>query len=913
MKGNMDYLLGQALSLIFYIMTLVIYYRARKEYVGGKIAAAIKLIIIFLAILFLADFADYFFIMLLPIDRDTVLIIKILLKLSAICVLFFGGLRFFVSRGDAPAATREPSAAVPSIKQIASPRGTEGKGLASKAEAFGAGDDRKPTLGRYEILEQIGRGAMGIVYKGRDPKLNRLTAIKTIRFIDEFDDDQAEIIKEHFYHEAEVVAKLSHPNIVTIFDVGEDLDLSYLAMEYLEGQSLEKFTKPGHLLALGDCLDIVIQVCDALAYAHDHDIIHRDIKPENIMLLKDGTVKVTDFGIARVATSTKTRTGVIKGTPYYMSPEQTKGMKLTGPSDIFSLGVVFYQLLTGHLPFTGENMAAIMYQTTAADPEPPTTYNPEIDPAIVAILDRALTKQLDARYQFAQQMGDHLRRFRRNLPGTMPGEQDWAASPSGIAVPSQESIKGLPDVPSHKLQAAPETQSGIPTEKGIELDGVRLEMDVTATQETPPPETGTDLTTDSDAQSLNHAFGGTTDRQDEAREITFPETKQTYPPTFDWDYEAEGEAVQAADEDPAFTESVIERVGTRFKVTDNLFSRITSLVIIGSFAAIALSVVYFLFWQPSASDDVVIRERNQVPSASQMPTEQELQAKLEEQQRQIQAIQAQREREKQAEQERLAQEAVAQQAEQERLARIEQEKQAERERLAQIEQARREEQLRLERIEQAKQAEQERLARSQREQLSQQQQTELETIAQFVTRGRDAWQRQDYREARKHYEAALQKVTASPFKTERRFLDYKKEIEAALKNDDIVYGAKGHIKYHNKWMSPQEYETTLFQEGYVKYQGQLIHHTGLRKTIERVTETDVNAYLTLRYQGQRVHTKNINFRSVVLNRSNNQSSDYTVYYDWEVWTFKDLGKGRCALNITYDVAKDNWRMVKGCE
>jgi len=913
MTGSMDYLLGQVLSLIFYIMTLVIYYRARKEYVGGKIAAAMKLIIIFLAILFLADFVDYFFIMLLPMDRDTVLIIKILLKLAAICVLFFGGLRFFVSRRETQAPSRETSTTLPAVKELKPQRGSERKGPAEKAAPFDASDDRKPTLGRYEILEQIGRGAMGIVYKGRDPKLNRLTAIKTIRFIDEFDDDQAEIIKEHFYHEAEVVAKLSHPNIVTVFDVGEDLDLSYLAMEYLEGQSLEKFTKSGRLLALGECLDIVIQVCDALAYAHEHDIIHRDIKPENIMLLKDGTVKVTDFGIARVATSTRTRTGVIKGTPYYMSPEQTKGIKLTGPSDIFSLGVVFYQLLTGHLPFTGENMAAIMYQTTAADPPPPTTYNPEIDPAIVAILDQALTKQLEARYQSAQEMGDQLRQFRRKLPGAMPSEPDWAASPSGIAVASQNDIEDLSVAQSHKLQVVPETASGIATEKGIELDGVRLEMDATATPETPAPEIGTDLTTESDAQTLDHAFGAAPDRQDESPAITFPDTKQTYPPTFDWDYEAKGDAGETVETDPAFSESVIERVGTRFKITDNLFARITSLVIIGSFAAIALSVVYYLFWHPSASVDPVAIERDQVPSASQLTTDQELQAKLEEQKRQIQAIQAQREREKQAEQERLAQEAEAQQAEQERLAGIEQENQAERERLTQIEQAKREEQRRLEQIEQAKQAEQERQARAQREQLSQQQQTELETIAQFVTNGRNAWQRQDYREARQHYEAALQKVTASRFKAERRFLDYKNEIKTALKNDDIIYGAKGYIKYHNKWMSPQEYETTLFQEGYVKYQGRLIHHTGLRKTIERVTEPDVSAYLTLRYQGQRVHTKNINFRSAVLNRSDNQSSDYTVYYDWEVWTFKDLGKGRCALSITYYADKDNWRIVKGCE
>ncbi len=266
-----------------------------------------------------------------------------------------------------------------------------------------------PKLGRYEILEQIGRGAMGIVYKGKDPILNRLTAIKTIRFSDEFDEDNVDVVKTHFYREAEVVAKLSHPNIVTIFDVGEDLDLSFLAMEYLQGENLEKYTSKENLFPVKKCLKVIAQVCDALEYAHTHNIIHRDIKPENIMLLGDGSVKVTDFGIARITTSTKTRTGIIKGTPYYMSPEQTKGLKLSGRSDIFSLGVVFYQLLTGRLPFDGENMAAIMYQITSVDPTPPTEYKKGLNKPILTVLNKALVKDHDKRYEHARDMGKHIR------------------------------------------------------------------------------------------------------------------------------------------------------------------------------------------------------------------------------------------------------------------------------------------------------------------------------------------------------------------------------------------------------------------------------------------------------------------------------------------------------------------------
>jgi serine/threonine-protein kinase len=256
---------------------------------------------------------------------------------------------------------------------------------------------------------------MGIVYKGRDPKLNRVTAIKTIRFTDDFDEEQAAKIREQFYREAEVVAKLSHPNIVTIYDVGEDLDLSYLAMEYLEGESLETFARKDNLLSIRKGIDVTAQVCDALAYAHAHGIVHRDIKPANIMILGNGLVKVTDFGIARATASSKTRTGVIKGTPYYMSPEQISGMKVDGRSDIFSLGIVFYQLLTGELPFGGENLAAIMYQITTVEPEPPTKHNPKIYKAAVAILNRALEKSLEARYQNAKQMGDHLRLLAQKL------------------------------------------------------------------------------------------------------------------------------------------------------------------------------------------------------------------------------------------------------------------------------------------------------------------------------------------------------------------------------------------------------------------------------------------------------------------------------------------------------------------
>jgi len=434
MVGNERPWIAQAFILVLYVITLVIYNRAKKEYVGGKIGAAINLIMVFVAFLFLSDYVDYFVSSLLPLGDQAKFSVKILFRLIAICVLAFGGLRFFVSKpaesglaqpAPMPRMEEVETAAVADLDAVvqagmaevgATPPAAEAPDLApEETVVVQEVSQSKPSLGRYEILEELGRGAMGIVYKGRDPKLNRVTAIKTIRFTDDFDEEQAAKIREQFYREAEVVAKLSHPNIVTIFDVGEDLDLSYLAMEYLEGESLEGFARKDNLMPIRKGIDVAAQVCDALAYAHGHGIVHRDIKPANIMILKNGLVKVTDFGIARATASSKTRTGVIKGTPYYMSPEQISGMKVDGRSDIFSLGIVFYQLLTGELPFGGENLAAIMYQITTVDPEPPTKHNPKIYKAAVAILNRALEKSLESRYQDAKQMGDHLRLLAQKL------------------------------------------------------------------------------------------------------------------------------------------------------------------------------------------------------------------------------------------------------------------------------------------------------------------------------------------------------------------------------------------------------------------------------------------------------------------------------------------------------------------
>ena len=277
------------------------------------------------------------------------------------------------------------------------------------------GSEVKPTLGRYEVEKQLGKGAMGVVYLGKDPRINRTTAIKTFRFTDEFEEKEIGELKEKFFREAESAGTLSHPNIVTIYDAGDEQDLAYIAMEYLEGVDLQQHIKKDNLLPMRKVIDYVADIADGLDYAHKRGIVHRDIKPANIMLLKSGVVKITDFGIARITATSQTRTGVVKGTPYYMSPEQFSGEKVDGRSDIFSLGVMMYQLLTGSLPFYADNPAALMNKIMNSPHPDPRKGNPKIVKPLVMILDKALAKEREKRYQTSAQMCTHLRQTGKKI------------------------------------------------------------------------------------------------------------------------------------------------------------------------------------------------------------------------------------------------------------------------------------------------------------------------------------------------------------------------------------------------------------------------------------------------------------------------------------------------------------------
>jgi serine/threonine-protein kinase len=273
-----------------------------------------------------------------------------------------------------------------------------------------AGNVEKPMLGRYEIEKELGKGAMGVVYLGRDPKINRVVAIKTMALSQEFEADELVEVKERFFREAETAGRLNHPNIVTMFDAGEEHDLAYIAMEFLKGKDLVPYSKPDNLMPLPRVMSIVARVADALSYAHENHVVHRDVKPANIMYEPESDqVKVTDFGIARITDSSKTKTGMVLGTPSYMSPEQLAGKKIDGRSDLFSLGVMLFQMACGKLPFEGDSMAQLMFRI-ANEPHPDIRgINPNLPDCVVAIIDKALTKDPDVRYQTGAEFARDVR------------------------------------------------------------------------------------------------------------------------------------------------------------------------------------------------------------------------------------------------------------------------------------------------------------------------------------------------------------------------------------------------------------------------------------------------------------------------------------------------------------------------
>ena len=280
----------------------------------------------------------------------------------------------------------------------------------------------KPMLGRYQVEKELGKGAMGVVYLGKDPKIGRVVAIKTMALAREFEGDELEDARQRFFREAETAGRLQHQHIVTIFDAGEDHELAYIAMEFLKGKDLSDHTRVGQLLPVAQVASIVARVADALDYAHQLNVVHRDIKPANVMYeVQTDTVKVTDFGIARVTDASRTRTGMVLGTPSFMSPEQIAGKKVDGRSDLYSLGVMAFQMLAGVLPYRAESMAELMFKI-ANEPAPDLrTLRPDIAPDLAAAVAKALAKSLDERYSRGRDMAEDFRRCASAVPSALAG------------------------------------------------------------------------------------------------------------------------------------------------------------------------------------------------------------------------------------------------------------------------------------------------------------------------------------------------------------------------------------------------------------------------------------------------------------------------------------------------------------
>ena len=347
----------------------------------------------------------------------------------------------------APAAGPAPAAAPVAIV------------LPAPLPAAATGSGVEWPLGRFVVQRELGRGAMGAVYLGVDPQSRRQVAIKTMALTQEFSGDQLADARQRFLREAETAGRLRHPDIVTIVDAGEDRSLAYIAMELLSGYDLTRHTRAGTLLPVPQVLQIAARVADALAYAHKHGVIHRDVKPANVMIDPAiDQVKVTDFGIARVTDASKTRTGAVLGTPSYMSPEQLAGRRLDGRSDLYSLGVMLFQLLTGQLPMRGDSMAALMYAIANTPAPDVRSVRPELPQTLAEVVALALEKRPEVRYADGQQLALDLRTVAAMIEAAEAAPEAYAAS----AAPSPPAAAPAPPGPQARTAARAPSPSPAP-------------------------------------------------------------------------------------------------------------------------------------------------------------------------------------------------------------------------------------------------------------------------------------------------------------------------------------------------------------------------------------------------------------------------------------------------------------------
>lgn len=316
--------------------------------------------------------------------------------------------------------------------------------------------------GRYQIVSELGRGSMGIVYRGFDPIINRTVAIKTM-LTEGLSPQEFQEYKARFQREAQAAGILAHPNIITIYDFGEDAGILYLAMEFLEGKSLEKVVQEQNVLPVETILPIYDQACGALDHAHVHKIVHRDIKPANIMILQNGTVKVTDFGIAKMMSTGMTQAGMILGTPNYMSPEQVKGRQIDGRSDIFSLGVILYELITGEKPFFGQNITTVIYKIVNENPISPRELDSTIHPGLSFVISKALAKSPDERYQTCRELAEDLKNYRNLGESQAPSATVILKAPPAINLEATS----RPEVKEEEVQLPAQQHAAPPPVKEV--------------------------------------------------------------------------------------------------------------------------------------------------------------------------------------------------------------------------------------------------------------------------------------------------------------------------------------------------------------------------------------------------------------------------------------------------------------
>jgi eukaryotic-like serine/threonine-protein kinase len=302
-------------------------------------------------------------------------------------------------------------------------------------------------LGRYRIQAELGRGAMGVVYKAHDPVLDRTVALKTIVLDEEA--EEREDFHSRFFLEAKAAARLNHPALITIYDFGEEDGLAYMAMELLNGRELSVRMESASI-PIREAVAIAEQVAEGLAFAHDSGVIHRDIKPGNIMLLPSGRIKIMDFGIARLKVSDlKTQLGTRLGTPKYMSPEQSTGSKLDHRTDIFSLGIVLYEMLTGAKLFRGDSLTNVLHNVANFEPPPPSRIKPEVTQLLDLVVKRAMEKKPSARYASAWEMVDDLRHCLQELAPPTRLVQDAANSTAEKSATGADT-----DIKTHVLKPA---------------------------------------------------------------------------------------------------------------------------------------------------------------------------------------------------------------------------------------------------------------------------------------------------------------------------------------------------------------------------------------------------------------------------------------------------------------------------